>query len=221
METTSITNKPRIYSWLGFWFSIAFLVLIWTINIILLRYFELSESLFETLRLLFIAGGLCGITGLIFSIIGLTSSIRNSYNKLPSILGIVIVFVSVISISVTFICLRQALSREVVKIQLPNIDDNSYQRQESGIVIYIEKDGELKLYRPDQENPIVINEDQEEALKSQLEALDYDTETTIKIQCDRECGFATITNLLDILDHIGIRHYYIATHAPVENDSDD
>lgn len=216
MEKTTNSKMPRIFSWLGFSFSVVCFALVWASIIISLSfvdYLPLCEAINSI-------GWIFGILGLGVSIVCLIISIKNSEKKLPSILGIVIVAITVISLVLSYLYLCHALKEELLKIELPNPAkaENSYQHKDSGIVINIGKEGEINFYAPGSEEPVAITDDDVYALKSQLDACNYDFDSIIYIKCDRETKYESIIKVLDNLSILNVKMYQIINHAPQEDD---
>ena len=214
MVILSSNKRPsQIIAWLGFGISLVFLLLIWTVNILVFAQGNQSETPVMTLYLAtIILGCFLGLLGLVFSIIGLVLSYKYNLKKLPGVLGIIFCFTSLISACVPMFY-SFYIKTEELKISLPQSveDDNSIEIQE--VVISIGENGNVKCYIEESKDTTNMSASSVSGFQKELNDWllinNYDENVSIIIKSDDKAGYGHLINVLDAVSNLKIKNYYI------------
>lgn len=223
MITPPSVRKPsQAMAWLGFGISLTVLLLIWCFNIFVFSNIGdedfHAEFLFALYTLVIMIGGILGLMGLVFSIIGLVIAIRNYTRQWPGICGIVFFCVSLLSVFAPLFIGGATKTKKTVDKHTEQIIPNSANSEtsESGIELYV-KSFNIECYdnrNGEDTNPSAIrvySTDKKRELQTwmQLKNIDADEEFVIKTADDAD--FSHIVELLDIMKELNINNYRLAT----------
>ena len=201
-------RKPsQVMAWLGFGISLSVLLMIWAMNAFIFSHVGEGHNSFGLLFTLSIpVFGLLGLLGLIFSIIGLTSALKNSVKKWPSVYGIFFCCLNVVSIFAPLIVAGAIGSEPIEVAQFGNKTAKGNE-----IVFYITDNKELKCYdnrSGKDKNPVVMrmwDSDKENQLRTWLQLNKIEKNSNFKIMTDRGVDYSDVVEIIYLLNSLGIK----------------
>ena len=129
MNSSSNKKGTSVISWLGLGISIFVFLLILLINLLLFNSQETFDFKASIYMILFLAGGLLGLLGFIFSLAGLIMAIKNYSPKWIGVCGIVISCLSLVSYFAIPIFATTSIVKEPTEVIVPSSildeEDNS------------------------------------------------------------------------------------------------
>lgn len=222
METPPITpviRKPsQVMAWLGFGISLAVLVIIWIVNALVFTHIgERDYPIAALYMLVFLVGGFLGLMGLIFSIVGLVSALRNFSPKWPAVCGIVFCCLSLLSVFAPVI-IASTIKSETIKVETPESVIASETNTSEVVVLYITDMNRMKCYdnrHGIDNNPAVINMfsiDKKHELQTWMEINGIKNDANFTLKTDEGVEYSNIVEILDIFKELGITKFRLASN---------
>lgn len=208
-------KSSQVLAWLGFGFSLVLFLLVWAVNILFICHVGRANMHFTSMyMLLLFFGSILGILSLIFSIVGLVNANKHALKKYPGILGIVFCFVSLLSFFAPLFISVILGAKERSKIIDPVIQENYSKINISNeVILLVQKYGDVKCRKGDSDQQTDMSAltelGFEKEMRVWLETNGFDENVSIEIKYDKDTDYKYIVNVVEALQHLRIKNYYI------------
>lgn len=213
-EISPVRTASNVFAWIGFGISLAVFLMVWGVNIIVFTTPNFGTMFASLYMMLFLAGSVLGVLGLVFSIVGLIISYRKYLPKWPGVIGITLCCLSIVSVFAPFV---MAVNKsETMELKLPEtVTDTEAESIKDDIILKVLKNHTVECYNNkngEDRNPNVIKIDDNfnDELSFWLRGINVDdTGENFAIEADKETGYDEIVIVLDALKNLGITKFRI------------